>query len=969
MQGRVSRRSFLRYTTATGAVAAAAGTAAPAAAAPAGTVHDVPPFRFEEATIAELQAAMAAGSLTSRQLTSAYLRRIRQIDLSGIQLNSVIEVNPDALEIAAELDRERRHGRVRGPLHGIPILVKDNYATRDRMETTAGSLALLGSRVPRDAFVIRRLRRAGAVILGKLNLSEWANFRSLQSSSGWSARAGQCLSPYVLDHNPCGSSSGSGTAVAANLAAASLGTETDGSIVCPSSHNALVGIKPTLGLTSRSGVVPIAHSQDVTGPMARTVADAATVLGPMTGVDPRDPATADSRGHAFGDYRRFLDPDGLRGARIGVWREGVFGVSPEADAIADAAIGELSRLGATVVDPADIPNVADVFGPELTVLLFEFKADIAAYLSELERTSMRTLADLIAFNDANAEQELRWFGQEIFLLAEATTGLDDPAYLEALATSKRLAQEGIDGTLDRFDLDAIVSLTNSPPWTTDLVNGDHFLTASSTPAAVAGYPNITVPAGFSFGELPVGINFIGRRWGEPTLIRLAHGFEQGTRVRHAPRFLPSWASGTSSPGTRAPERAAPARPRPPRAPRAPGPAPSPPGGSSPAGCSRRLVAGADGGDLGDHRVALVVGGVEVGAEAQPGTRPVVTGVTAPDQLRGGLLEALQQPRDLPLRLGPDRLHAGVGDDPVALRRHHVRGDVGGAGHEAAGARRVRDRARPEGERRLVPEPAEHPRRQARRHLRLGVQVAGARPAEQPLDRAADHQVDVEGAHVQRDGPGRLVGVQQHQGADLVGAGDHRGRVQQRRGAERHVGDGDQRGLLVDRLQQPVQVDGEVAGGDGVDLGADRLLRPVQVVAGGELEVGGDQPAAWPRPVQAGQHLPGQHRHVGAERDRAGGGAEQPFQDRRDRPEPLQPAVPGDHPLGRPLLGEARERRRDRVRHRPQGVGGEVGATPQGGEAVTVGEQLVRHAWLLRPAAPAHPSYVRPAAAVGSLRLV
>jgi len=539
MKGRVSRREFLGYTAASGAAATAATVASAAPAVAAQAHGGVPHFKWEEATIAELQAAMAAGRLTSRELTRAYLQRIRRIDHSGIQLNSVVEVNPDALEIAAELDRERRNGRVRGPLHGIPILVKDNYATRDRMETTAGSLALLGSRVPRDAFVIRRLRRAGAVILGKLNLSEWANFRSLQSSSGWSARAGQCLSPYVLDHNPCGSSSGSGTAIAASLAAASLGTETDGSIVCPSSHNALVGIKPTLGLTSRSGVVPIAHSQDVTGPMARTVADAATVLGPMTGVDPRDPATADSRGHAFGDYRRFLDPDGLRGARIGVWREGVFGVSPEADAIADAAIGELSRLGATVVDPADIPNVADVFGPEFTVLLFEFKADIAAYLAELERTSMRTLADLIAFNDANAEQELRWFGQEIFLLAEETTGLDDPAYLEALRTSKRLAQEGIDGTLDRLDLDAIVSLTNSPPWTTDLVNGDHFLTASSTPAAVAGYPNITVPAGFSFGELPVGINFIGRRWGEPTLIKLAHGFEQGTRVRHAPRFLPS----------------------------------------------------------------------------------------------------------------------------------------------------------------------------------------------------------------------------------------------------------------------------------------------------------------------------------------------------------------------------------------------------------------------------------------------
>jgi Asp-tRNA(Asn)/Glu-tRNA(Gln) amidotransferase A subunit family amidase len=464
MQGRVSRRSFLRYTTATGAVAAAAGTTAPAAAAPAQADHGVPPFRFEEATIAELQAAMAAGRLTARELTRAYLQRIRRIDHSGIQLNSVVEVNPDALDIAAELDGERRGGRDRGPLHGIPILVKDNFATRDRMQTTAGSLALLGSRVPRDAFVIRRLRRAGAVILGKLNLSEWANFRSLQSSSGWSARAGQCLGPYVLDRNPCGSSSGSGAAVAANLAAASLGTETDGSIVCPSSHNALVGIKPTLGLTSRSGVVPIAHSQDVTGPMARTVADAATVLGPMTGVDPRDPATADSRGHAVGDYRRFLDPDGLRGARVGVWREGVFGISPEADAVAEAAIGELSRLGATVVDPAD---------------------------------------------------------------------------LEALRTSKRLAQEGIDGTLARLDLDAIVSLTNSPPWTTDLVNGDHFLTASSTPAAVAGYPSITVPAGFSFGELPVGINLIGRRWDEPTLLRLAHGFEQGTRVRHAPRFLPS----------------------------------------------------------------------------------------------------------------------------------------------------------------------------------------------------------------------------------------------------------------------------------------------------------------------------------------------------------------------------------------------------------------------------------------------
>jgi amidase len=541
---RLNRRRFLRYTATAGALAAgspaltamAGGNAAMAEAA-GRAASRAPSFKWEEATIAELQAAMAAGTLTSRRLVDAYIHRIRQIDLSGAQLNSVIEINPDARAIADRLDRERRRNRVRGPLHGIPVLVKDNYATDDQMETTAGSLALLGSRVPRDAFVVKRLRDAGAVILGKANLSEWANFRSVQSSSGWSGRAGQCLNPYVLDHNPCGSSSGSGTAVSANLTAAALGTETDGSIVCPSSTNGVVGIKPTLGLTSRSGVVPIAHSQDVTGPMCRTVADAATVLGAMTGVDPRDPATAQSQGHSFKDYRKFLDPNGLRGARIGVYREGVFGITPEGDAVAEAAISELSRLGATIVDPADIPNVNDVFDPEFTVLLFEFKADIAAYLSELRNTSMRTLADLIAFNDAHADQEMRWFGQEIFLLAEQTDGLDDPAYKAALQTSKRLMQDGINGVMSRFDLDAIVSLTGSPSWTTDLVNGDHFLTASSTPAAVAGFPNLTVPAGFVFGELPVGINFIGRQWDEPTLIKLAFGFEQGTKARHAPRFL------------------------------------------------------------------------------------------------------------------------------------------------------------------------------------------------------------------------------------------------------------------------------------------------------------------------------------------------------------------------------------------------------------------------------------------------
>jgi amidase len=542
---RLSRRRFLRYTTTAGALAAgspaiaALAGADPAMAAASSSAPGVPSFKWEEATIAELQAAMEAGKLTSRRLVEAYIQRIRQIDLSGVQLNSVIEVNPDALAIADRLDRERRSKGPRGPLHGIPVLVKDNFATDDQMETAAGSLALVGSRVPRDAFVVKGLRDAGAVILGKANLSEWANFRSLQSSSGWSGRAGQCANPYVLDHNPCGSSSGSGAAVSANLSAVALGTETDGSIVCPSSTNGVVGIKPTLGLTSRSGVVPLAHSQDVTGPMCRTVADAATVLGAMTGVDPRDPATAASQGHFFKEYRQFLDPNGLRGARIGVWREGVFGASPEADAVAEAAISQLSRLGATVVDPADIPNVNDAGGPEFTVLLFEFKADIANYLSELTNTSMRTLADLIAFDDAHADQEMRWFGQEIFLLAEETDGLDDPVYKAALATSKQLMQDAINGVMSRFDLDAIMSLTGSPSWTTDLVNGDHFLTASSTPAAVAGFPNVTVPAGFVFDELPVGINFIGRQWDEPTLIKLAHGFEQGTKVRHAPKFLAS----------------------------------------------------------------------------------------------------------------------------------------------------------------------------------------------------------------------------------------------------------------------------------------------------------------------------------------------------------------------------------------------------------------------------------------------
>ncbi|MGH8937198.1 MAG: amidase [Acidimicrobiia bacterium] len=534
----VSRREFLRYTASAGALAAAApalpGLSTARRALPAQQ------FEFGEATIAELQAAMEAGRQTSRRLVQAFIDRIKGIDLAGLQLNSVIEINPDALEIADRLDRERQSKGPRGPLHGIPVLIKENIATADRMETTAGSFALLGSRPPRDSFMASRLREAGAVILGKTNLSEWANFRSFQSSSGWSGRAGQCLNPYVLDHNPCGSSSGSGAAIAANLGVASLGTETDGSIVCPSTANALVGIKPTLGLTSRSGVVPIAHSQDVVGPMARTVADAATVLGALTGVDPLDPVTEESQGKAHSDYRQFLDPQGLRGARIGVWRQGVFGNSPEADEIAEAAIGEIGRLGATVVDPADIPHADELGEPEFTVLLYEFKADLNAYLAGLESSRVRTLQEVIEFNEENADIEMPFFDQEIFLLAQEKGPLTDPAYLEALSTARRLArEEGIDTVMDELELDAIVAPTGSPPWTIDLINGDHFLFGSSSPAAVAGYPNITVPAGFSHEELPVGMSFMGRAWSEPTLIKLTFAFEQGTKARHAPQFVPS----------------------------------------------------------------------------------------------------------------------------------------------------------------------------------------------------------------------------------------------------------------------------------------------------------------------------------------------------------------------------------------------------------------------------------------------
>lgn len=517
--------------------------AVPPAALQRRTGGDVDLANLEEVTIAELQAAMEEGEFTAVELVNAYIERIEAIDQDGPRLNSILEINPDALDIAQALDEERRTSGARSPLHGIPILLKDNIDTADRMRTTAGSLALMNSTPARDAFIVQRLRDAGAVILGKTNMSEWANFRSTRSSSGWSGRGGQCKNPYILDRNPCGSSSGSGAATAANLTAGSIGTETDGSIVCPATANGVVGIKPTVGLLSRSGIIPISHNQDTPGPHARVVADAAAILGAMVGVDPDDPATAPSEGRAYTDYTQFLDPNGLQGARIGVARQSVTGYSEETDRLFEQAIQAMRDAGATIIDPADIPTINEITtGPtELTVLLYDFKHDLNAYLAARNDPDIRTLADLIAFNEENAEQELRWFGQELFLMAQEKGELTDPEYIEALETNHRLGRtEGIDAVLQAHQLDAIVAPTGSPAWTTDLVNGDHFLGASSSPAAIAGYPLISVPMGFAFG-LPVGITFMGTAWSEPTLIRLAYAFEQATKVRRPPQFLPTLA--------------------------------------------------------------------------------------------------------------------------------------------------------------------------------------------------------------------------------------------------------------------------------------------------------------------------------------------------------------------------------------------------------------------------------------------
>jgi amidase len=489
----------------------------------------------EEVTIDGLQAAMAEGRATARAITQAYLDRIERLDRKGPTLRSVLETNPEALAIADALDAERRAKGPRGPLHGVPILLKDNVDTHDRLTTTAGSLALEGSIPPRDSFVAERLRAAGAVLLGKANMSEWANIRSNKSSSGWSARGGQCRNPYVLDRNPCGSSSGSGAAVAASLCAAAIGSETDGSIVCPSNANGLVGIKPTLGLVSRAGIIPIAHSQDTAGPMARTVKEAAI----LAGVDPRDAATADGRGRAAPDYTAVLDPNGLKGARIGVARKGS-SFNRDVDRLFEDAVKAMAKAGAVIVDPADIPHLGEYDASELEVLLYELKADLNAYLAGLGPAArVKTLADVIAFNEKNADREMPCFGQELFLQAEAKGPLTDKAYLDALAKNRRLSrEEGLDAVLKQHRLDAIVAPTGGPAWLTDCATGDHFSGGSSTPAAVAGYPNVNVPCGHSFG-LPVGISFMGSAWSEPTLIRIAYAYEQATRMRQPPRYLAS----------------------------------------------------------------------------------------------------------------------------------------------------------------------------------------------------------------------------------------------------------------------------------------------------------------------------------------------------------------------------------------------------------------------------------------------
>ena len=533
----LSRRDFITYGAAGVAAALTAGTlsASAADAESSGDAGARTGDGVKETTILELQQSMASGERTARFLTEAYLERIEEIDSAGPSLNSVLALNPDALDIASALDRERQERGPRGALHGIPVLLKDNLETGDRMATTAGSLALAGSVAARDSFVAERLRGAGCVLLGKANLSEWANFRSSRSTSGWSGVGGQTRNPYALDRNPCGSSSGSGASVAASLCAAAIGTETDGSVVCPANANGIVGIKPTLGLVSRAGIVPLAHSQDTAGTMGRTVADATAMLTAIAGADSRDDATAASAQHPA-DFAAFLLQDGLQGARLGVARN-YTGFHEKCEALLEDALAAMRSAGARVIDPIELPHRGDYGDAEYEVLLYEFKADLNNYLAQRPSVQVKSLADLIDFNRSLADAEMPYFQQEVFEEAQEKGALTEAPYQEALEKCKRLAgTEGIDAALKKDGLDAIVAITGGPAWLTDLVIGDHFLGGCSQPAAVAGYPHVTVPMGYVFG-LPVNISFLSTAWSEPTLIRIAYAFEQLTQHRQAPRFL------------------------------------------------------------------------------------------------------------------------------------------------------------------------------------------------------------------------------------------------------------------------------------------------------------------------------------------------------------------------------------------------------------------------------------------------
>jgi amidase len=544
----VSRRDLLRL----GAIAGAGlplagliggGEAAGAQESAASAALSDKALQIVEATIVQMQAAMTRGGTTSLDLVNTYLERIASIDESGPTVNSILEVNPDARRIAHQLDRERKQGHIRGPLHGIPITLKGNIDTGDKMETTAGSLALAGAPAHQDSTVAARLRAAGAVILAKTNLSEWANFRGFGSVSGWSGQGGQTRNPYVLDRDPSGSSSGSAASTAANLAAAGIGTETDGSIISPANVNGVAAIKPTVGLTSRAGVIPISHTQDTVGPHARTVADAAAVLSALVGVDPRDPQTAASAGKFSTDYTRFLDPNGLRGARIGVLRAGGFtGYDTRVDALFEQALKDLEKAGATLVDPADIPTMDALNSDqaEIIVLVYEFKRDLNAYLATRTGVPVHNMADVIAFDIAHASQEMWYYGQEWFELAQQEI-FSQQEYQDALARGHRLAgPEGIDAALKTNNVSALVAPSGNPAWPIDYVNGDHFTGSSTYPSAVAGYPIVNVPMGFVFDLLPVGISFLGTAWSEPTLIKLAYAYEQATHHRRAPKFIPTF---------------------------------------------------------------------------------------------------------------------------------------------------------------------------------------------------------------------------------------------------------------------------------------------------------------------------------------------------------------------------------------------------------------------------------------------